>query len=258
VDQAASSNDDASAASAVHKISPVRYSRPLTNPQREQAVQLLAADVLTDERVAERCGISRRMLMKWKKNAAFVRRLEFLMRTFADRALLHGIAARDKRVEAGKEDYERLTQVIQARASDPIMKRVTGGDTGALVLTGYETTYMPKKRTTVDAEGNVREEEYLQKQSAPVFAVDAPLFKMRQEIRQEIGRETGQLPNETPIGAFSVTINQNQYNLAIKRALGLADDEMTQVVDVAVDQQLPAGVDFDPESNDAQPAGVEP
>jgi hypothetical protein len=179
----------------------ISYVRPLRDPKREQAAQMLAEDVLTDGEIGGKLGVSDRRVRQWKQEAAFLHRLDFLRQSFAERALRHGIARRDKRVQSAQDDYERLGRVIEARAGDPVFKRVTGGETGAMVLTGYETTYLPKKRTTVDAEGNVREEEYLQKQSAPLFAVDTALFKARQDIRDEIGRELGQIPNAMPPGA---------------------------------------------------------
>jgi hypothetical protein len=214
--------------------------RPLT-PRQRKAAQLIAADEMEDQQIAALVGVTPRAVAAWKIRDDFKAEVNRILAAYNEKIQRRGIALRMKRVERLNDLHERSVQVIEQRAQDPALAGVPGGNTG-MVVKSYRNIVNPKTGKLV---------------GAPVHEYDTGIVRSILDIEKQAALELGQLPNETPIGAVSVTINQNQYNLAIKRALGLADDEVPPTIDVTGDQ-LPAGVDFDPKGDDGSPAGVEP
>lgn len=98
---------------------------------RERAAQLVADDVLSDEHIASQLGLNRRTLARWKLQPAFKQRVEEHLTAARELIRAEGIANRQNRVDALSDRWNRLHQVIAARAED--LQAVPGGSTGLLV-----------------------------------------------------------------------------------------------------------------------------
>jgi len=105
------------------------------NDDRRLAAQLLAEGNLTDAEIGERCGVSRQAIWQWKQAEAFQAEVDLQIESFNSEVRRRGIASRFKRVKALNDRWNRLQQVIEARADDPEMADVPGGTTGLLVKT---------------------------------------------------------------------------------------------------------------------------
>jgi len=106
--------------------------KPLTAPQRRAAV-LLAEDELTEDKIAAEVGVSIRTLYDWKQRpdmqdamAAHAQKVQAGMSRLA-------IAKRHKRVAVLDELHGKLLAIIEARANDPDIAALPGGETGLIV-----------------------------------------------------------------------------------------------------------------------------
>lgn len=84
---------------------------------KERAAVLVAEDELSDERIAEECGVHRRTLARWKEHAEFRDRVgEHVEETRRAMARL-AIAKRHKRVAVLDQLHEGLLRVVAERAA---------------------------------------------------------------------------------------------------------------------------------------------
>ena len=100
---------------------------------REEAAQMLADDRLTDEQIASKVGITRRALAKWKNFPEFAERVSSIVEAERKAILKRGIAVKANRVGAQNNRWRKLERVMEARANDPLVRDVPGGDTGLIV-----------------------------------------------------------------------------------------------------------------------------
>lgn len=100
---------------------------------RRLAVQLVAEDTLTDEQIAERCGVKRDALATWKRHPDFQAAVAGVLDALRAAVLTKGIAAKQNRVDFLNDRHERMRRVIAERATDPKLQAVAGGRTGLLV-----------------------------------------------------------------------------------------------------------------------------
>ncbi len=84
--------------------------------KRERAAQLIAEDWLSDEKIAGDVGIGRRTLARWKASPRFIARVKEISAAFADRALKHALARKERRITVLNDLHEKLLQVIAERA----------------------------------------------------------------------------------------------------------------------------------------------
>jgi|SRR5579872_1749843 len=101
--------------------------------KQEQAAVLVAEDELSDEAIAERVGISRMTLHRWKRDAAFQQRVTEILASFGLSLQRYSIARKDKRMAAYQNRWDRMKRLMDARAADPSMEGVPGGRTGLIV-----------------------------------------------------------------------------------------------------------------------------
>ncbi|HLJ66616.1 MAG TPA: phBC6A51 family helix-turn-helix protein [Chloroflexota bacterium] len=101
--------------------------------KQEQAAVLVAEDELSDEAIAERVGVSRMTLHRWKRDAAFQRRVTEIVASFGLSLQRFAIARKDKRMAAYQNRWDRMKRLMEARAADPSMEGVPGGKTGLIV-----------------------------------------------------------------------------------------------------------------------------
>jgi Helix-turn-helix of insertion element transposase len=110
-------------------------SSPEFTEKLEKACRLLAEDALSDEQIAAECGVTRRALAKWKKRPGFAARLKQITTAYADRALKHGLARRERRIAVLNELHDKMLKVIDDRAKSDEYATLPGGQTGLVVKT---------------------------------------------------------------------------------------------------------------------------
>jgi transposase-like protein len=145
-----------------------------------QAAKLFAEGNLTVGQIAENLGVTRQTLFNWRQNEEFKKWLDELSDEFKAEVRRVGIATVEKRVHAQNDRWVRMRRVIEARADDPSMADVPGGNTGLMVRT--------VKRVVVetDIQGHPRSTEVEE------FAVDTGLLKELREIERQAAQELGQ------------------------------------------------------------------
>jgi hypothetical protein len=101
----------------------------------ELAAGLVADDELTNDEIADRCGVSRPALQKWKARPEFMARVEEHLEAYRQAVLRHGVAVLERRVAALDDRWRHLRRIIDERATSPLMRGVPGGTTGLLART---------------------------------------------------------------------------------------------------------------------------
>ena len=142
--------------------------------QQLQAAQYVAEDSLKDEQIAEKLNIGRTTLHRWKLLPEFESRVQHIRDVYADRALNHGLAKKEKRLADLDEVYGKIQTVIAERANSPDLANIPGGKTGIVAKT---------------LKGIGKGEDY---QVVEVYEVDTPLIKEIRAIHQQYAEELGQ------------------------------------------------------------------
>lgn len=96
------------------------------------AAILAAEDELSDSEIAHRCGITRRTLMRWKKQPAFQWKIDEHLRLSKLESESQTIVERQKRIAEMDRIWKGLQDIIRNRANSPEMASVPGGTTGLL------------------------------------------------------------------------------------------------------------------------------
>jgi hypothetical protein len=177
---------------------------------RAKAAELCAMDVLTDEKIAAECHISRRTLTTWKQHPEFRARRDSRRAELLEEAKAFGIASQRARLESQQDRYLRMHQVITERAADPTYAAQPGWKTGLLVH-DFKTT----KDDAFD-----------------VFKVDDGLLGELRALEAQVAKELGQSVSEKaaaakPSAKTSTTFNADgtvEFTLEIGEA-GAEDDE---------------------------------
>lgn len=143
-------------------------------PPRAKAAQLVALDALTDEEIAAQVGISRSTLKRWKAEPEFMADVESFLEAFRAKVRRQGIAILERRVQSLNNRWRRLEEVMRARAEDPSMQHVPGGNTGLLVRT--------YKQIGSGESAQIMEE----------YEVDAALLREFREHEKQAAQELGQ------------------------------------------------------------------
>lgn len=147
--------------------------------ERERAAVLLAEDTLTDQQIATELNIGRTTLHRWKENVEFQARVADLVEQYRQAVAKLSISDKAHRVKALDGRWQKMNQVIEARAADPSMKDVPGGNTGLLV------------RTYKSAGGALMEE----------YSVDTGLLREMRGHEEQAAKELGQWTDKTSVEA---------------------------------------------------------
>jgi hypothetical protein len=143
------------------------------NEHLERAALLVAQDSLSDEKIADELGISRKTLHNWKTDAAFVERVNQIVAEIQEKIVARGIAEKQNRIDALNRRHKLMEEVIGARAKN-LSSVPGGGKTGLLVR---------------QVKGIGKGEQF---QVIEEYAVDTGLLKEMREHEKQAAIEVGQ------------------------------------------------------------------
>src|SRR5690349_10111989 len=97
-----------------------------------RAGRMLAEDKLSDSEIALQCRITRRTLIRWKREPAFQRIIDAQLTLSSQHAETELFRERQYLIAGLDACWENMKQIIRIRAKSPEMKGVPGGQTGLL------------------------------------------------------------------------------------------------------------------------------
>jgi Helix-turn-helix of insertion element transposase len=147
--------------------------------KREKAAHLLAEDHLSDEKIAAKVQIGRRTLARWKAAPSFMARVRAISTAYAERALNHGLARKERRIAVLNELHDKMLLVIEERAESPDLADVPGGKTGLV-------TKMLKGIGSGD-----------DFQVVEIYEVDTGIVKEIRALQEQVAEELGQRVDRT-------------------------------------------------------------
>ncbi len=162
------------------------------NARRETAALLVAQDELTDAQIAKEVGVSRKTLAEWKLRSEFRARVDQLVADIREGLRRRGIVEKQNRVDALNDRWQRLQQLIEERAEDPLLAHVPGGKTGLIVA----KPILAKVYQEVVGEKGEEGDEVLVSLKKTVivyeYAVDAAVLKEMRATEEQAAKELGQ------------------------------------------------------------------
>ena len=148
---------------------------------RRESAQLLADGKLTDQEIADRAGVARTTLWRWRKHPEFAAEVEGHLEAFRSEVRRRGIADRERRIKALNDRWNRLQRVMEERADDPSMANVAGGRTGLLVH-NVKSVGFGETAQIVD-----------------LYEIDAALLKELREHEKQAAQELGQWVEQSKV-----------------------------------------------------------
>lgn len=101
--------------------------------KQEKAAAMVAADDITDQEIADKVGIGKATLERWKGLLEFKTRVTEIVDKTRQAIVTQGIADKVNRVRALNDRWERMQRLVEARAIEHA--NAPGGNTGLLVKT---------------------------------------------------------------------------------------------------------------------------
>lgn len=138
-----------------------------------EAAVLLAADEITNDQIADQCGISVRTLYRIQRHPEFQERVAEHVAAFQAAMLRHSIAKRHKRIATLDRLHEKALSVIEERAAK-MGDDAPGASTGLMVKSFKQIGAGPDAYAV---------EEY---------AVDTALLREIRAIEEQAAKELGQ------------------------------------------------------------------
>lgn len=175
----------------VHKTTPFRWSEP-----RLQAALLCAEDDVSDEVIADRCGVSRKTLHTWRQHPDFQAQMGDHIGQIQAAMLKLAIAKKHRRLAVLDDLYAKSVTVIEERAAEyaaiaennanqteqqRAYRRTWGG---AALPAGGETGLLVRQ---VKQLGSGPSTQIIEE-----FAVDTGLIKQIQSLQEQAAKELGQ------------------------------------------------------------------
>jgi Helix-turn-helix of insertion element transposase len=109
--------------------------KALPNPVKEQAAQLIAEGRFEFGEIADKVGVDRKTLLRWRKDPKFNSRVDGIRNDFAEATKHLAIRRKDYRIGVLNAKHSKLLTLIEERAADPTMAEIPGGSTGLIVRT---------------------------------------------------------------------------------------------------------------------------
>jgi hypothetical protein len=182
----------------------------------EEAAKDVALDRLTNQEIAEKAGVTRQALDKWKLNPEFKARVDAHHEEFKAIVRRRGIAQLERRVDALNTRWDLMHRVIAERAADPGMQLPAGGKTGLMVHT---------------VKGVGKGDDF---QLIDLYEVDVGLLREMREHEKQAAQELGQWTEKKEV------TGQDGGPIDIDLGLGgLSNDELRNLI--AIGGKLAAG-----------------
>jgi ParB-like chromosome segregation protein Spo0J len=140
----------------------------------ELAAELVAEGELSLDAIAERVGVARSTLRRWRQHPQFNARVDEALAGFRAAIRSNGLAVRERRVKALNDRWKKLLQVVEERAVDPARQNVPGGKSGLLVH---------------NVKGVGKGDDF---RVIDLYEVDTGLLRELREIERQIAQELGQ------------------------------------------------------------------
>jgi len=106
-------------------------------PKQIEVAKHIASDIMTDEKIAETCGVKQVTLNRWKKICEFRELVRELRQQCLERILREGIADPIERTKRRQKHWEGLQKGIAKRAKGTgDIGGVEGDDTGLFIFDG--------------------------------------------------------------------------------------------------------------------------
>lgn len=146
---------------------------------RADAAVLLAENDLSDQAIAERVGVGRMTLFRWRQHPEFAARIAEHVAEFEAATLRYEIAKRRRRVAALQGRWDKLHAIIEQRA-ERYGGAAPGSDTGLLVR---------QYKSIRSGTSKLGDPEY---ETVEDWALDATLLKELREHEKQAAQEVGQ------------------------------------------------------------------
>jgi hypothetical protein len=173
---------------------------------------MVAADILTDEQIAQQVGIARKTLHNWRLLPDFAGRVEAIRAAIRANARITGIALVENRVAALNDRWERMKLVVRARGKRGAqLGEVEEASTGLMVRHVKEVrlideTDLPEVAEEMEGQphgGALRrrhkDPETRRRTEVVEYAVDTGLLKAFLEVEKQAAIENGQWQEKTEV-----------------------------------------------------------
>jgi predicted DNA-binding protein (UPF0251 family) len=143
------------------------------NSKRIEAAALVAVDALSDEDIADKVGVARSTLNRWKEHSEFKARVSQIITEAREKLEGKGVVEKQNRLAALNDRWGRMRRVIEQRAEN--LKDIPGGgNTGLLVR---------------QVKGIGKGEDF---QVVEEYAVDTGLLREMREHERQAAQELGE------------------------------------------------------------------
>lgn len=102
----------------------------MMNEQKHLASILVAQDKLTNKEIAAKVGVAPRTLDNWKTDQEFKAAVQAHLDAVFAHVQHKGIADKRRRIYQLNERWRKAQAVVKARAKDPSLRNLPGGNTG--------------------------------------------------------------------------------------------------------------------------------
>ncbi len=155
---------------------------------KEEAAQLIAEGELSDPKIAEKVGVSRQYLWVWRQSSEFAAKVDSILDDIRAALRRRAIASAERRVDRLNRDWLKLQAVIEARAADPELADVPGGNTGHIVH---------------NVKGVGKGDDF---QLIDLYEVDTGTLKELREIEKQAAQELGQWVEKSDMTSAGKTL----------------------------------------------------
>jgi transposase-like protein len=101
--------------------------------RKEEAAQLVAEGRLEYSEIADKVGVDERTLLRWRRTANFIARVEAISDDFLKSSRKLAIARKEYRLGVLNRLHTKLERLMEQRAADVSTAEAAGGDQGLIV-----------------------------------------------------------------------------------------------------------------------------
>lgn len=154
--------------------------------QRHEAARLLAENDLAEHEIADRLGITRQTLWRWKQDSAFAAQVGDNIGQIQAAMMRHAIAKKHRRLAILDDLHDKLLTVIDERAADYAAQAQTGD-----VPAGGGTGLILRQIKQI---GSGRDAQIIEE-----FGVDTGLVREIRAVHEQAAKELGQWVDKSQV-----------------------------------------------------------